>query len=103
VNVAVSQRLELAANSVNTAASFRTERGRLYTIIATVGEIGGTIRIRYTPDGSSTVVDHTLQAPDPAIFAVASDLTGTIEVLYEYAAAPEARYLPLVVAKEITV
>lgn len=103
MNVAVSQRLELPANSVTARVSFRTERGRLYTVIASVGAVGGTVRVRYTTDTGILRVDHTMQAPDPALFAVAADVAGTIEITHTYEAAAVARFVALVVAKEITV
>lgn len=103
MNVAVSQRLEVGANINQVRASFRTERGRLYTIIGITGSIGGTIRVRYLNDALVERVNQVLQAQDPTLFAVASDEAGTIEITYDFAPDPAVRHIPLVVVKEITV
>lgn len=103
MNVAISELVAIPASSITTTVKFRTERGRLYTVICSTLTIGGTVRIRYFDVDGITKLDHTLVDPKPGIHAVGSDTAGTLELAYTYASNASARSEPLVVVKEITV
>lgn len=103
MNIAVSTLVEFPANSVSTTVKMYVERERLYTVILAVGAVGGTATIRYLDGAGVLKLSYAINAPNPAIYAVGADVSGTIEIVYAYVSNVAARTVPLVVAKEITV